>query len=248
MFPRIYLLVIPLLSLNYSVFADDNTAISPVTVNPSRLSIEQSSEVIDSIMLREEFNTSETVFDWNFNFDLDDDEIDGNNELAELLLTILARSVEYVLWILPVILIIYLIYYRKYWIRYLTRSGIQNFEHKAEYLFGLKLDKKSLPDDISTFSLKLWSSGKEREALSLLFRASLINLFAGKNIIFSDGLTEHECINIVNNSVDRELASYFELIATMWIKMAYGHKKPDSQEFIKISNLWNEYFLDGKSS
>lgn len=215
-----------------------------VTVNKTRLNIDQSAEVIKSIMSMDEFQTSETILDWRFNFDLEDEEESGTNELWGKVLLKIAHGVESLLWLSPILLLIFIVYYRKYWIRYLTKSSKEKQTNIPDVLLGVEISPDTLPDDVAQSALQLWRHGDERQALSLLFRASLVKLFLDSNINLSNGLTEQECIATVKNTVANDLSSYFENITNSWIKMAYGHVKPGQDEFSYLCTQWDGYFKD----
>lgn len=237
--------IIALFSVFTLVAAEKKPATGAITVNETRLDIDQSRETIESIMAMDEFKTSEKSMDWRFKFDLEDENVDDTNELWEKVLLLIAHGVEYLLWLVPVILLFFIFYYRQYWFSYLTRSSKEKHAVIPDILLGMKLNPDALPDNITESAIYLWQRGKEREALSLLFRASLIMIFNDNKISITGGLTEHECINLVNNSVSNELSSYFEQIAKQWIKMAYGHMKPGQDEFNQLCCRWDDYFKNG---
>ena len=226
-----------------SVTAD--TLSDTVTVNKTRLDIDQSRQVIESVMSMEAFKTSENRMDWRFKFDPEEENIDEPNELWGKLLLFIARGVEYLLWSAPVILLLFVIYYRKYWISYLIRSNKEKHAIIPDILPGMELNPETLPDNIIESAMRSWQGGEERDALSLLFRASLIKIFTNNKITITKALTEHECINVVNHSVNHDLASYFKLIAGHWIRMAYGHVKPDQDEFNQLCSKWDDHFGNG---
>lgn len=237
--------IIILISIATSVIADKYPV--TVTVNKTRLHIDQSRQTIESVMSMEAFKTSEKSMDFRFKFDPEEESIDEPNELWGKLLLLIARGVEYLLWSVPVILLLFVIYYRKYWISYLIRSNKEKHAIIPDILSGMELNPETLPDNIIESAIRLWQGGEEREALSLLFRASLINIFTENKITITKALTEHECINVVNHSVNHDLASYFKLIAGHWIKMAYGHVKPDQDEFNQLCSKWGDHFGNGVS-
>lgn len=231
-----------------TVMAEQKPDTEIITVNKIRLGIDQSKQTIESVMAMDAFKTNEKRMDWRFKFNPDEeDDVDETNELWGKLLLLIARGVEYSLWLIPVILVFFLIYYRQYWLGLLASSTSSKDKPAGlpDIMFGIELSPDALPDNIPESALNLWQHGEEREALSLLFRASLIKIFTDRKIAVTRGLTEHECIKLVNNSVDHGRARYFELIAKLWIKMAYGHVKPEQAEFNQLCVSWGDYFNDG---
>lgn len=227
---------------------DSELSSNTVTVNKTRLDIEQSAEVIKTIMSMEEFQTSEKIMDWRIDFDLEDEEDDDDtNKLWAKVLLKLAHGVEYLLWLSPILLLMFIIYYRKYWIRYLRKSDREKQTHIPDVLLGVEISPDTLPNDVAQSALQLWQHGDERQALSLLFRASLIKIFLERKVNLASGLTERECIDVVKSTVADDLSSYFEMITNCWVKMAYGHVKPEQDVFKQLCLQWGGYFDKGVS-
>ena len=243
LFNKAIILIVSLI-FSHAAIAGQEPATEEIKTSTIRLDIEQASKVIKEIMSMKEFQTTQTITDWQLNFDLGEEEVEAeeSNNLWGLLVLAVARAVEYALWLVPVILVYILIHYRRYWIAYLRHPAKDSQIFVPAAIAGLELDADSLPDNIVQSAKQLWYSHKERDALSLLFRASLIRLINDYKIHLSNGSTEYECINAVKQSVTHDLAFYFELIAKIWINMAYAHIKPDQIEFERICTSWDKLF------
>ncbi len=112
---------------------------------------------------------------------------------------------------------------------------------KPEQLFGLDLKQETLPEDVVKESKALWHSGEHRDALGLLYRASLSKLIHDFNCEFEDGFTELECQTIVER-MQLPLASYFAKLTTVWRLLAYGHQLPTESSFMLLAEQWTQNF------
>jgi hypothetical protein len=111
-----------------------------------------------------------------------------------------------------------------------------------EVMFGLDMAPESLPDDPGKRSWELWQSGQQRQALSLLLRASLLRLVDSYQLPFEDGYTELECARIVKAAAPSTVASYFEQLIQIWRPFAYGHRVPEDQQVSHLCEIWSEVF------
>jgi hypothetical protein len=111
-----------------------------------------------------------------------------------------------------------------------------------EVMFGLDMAPGSLPDDPGKRSWELWQSGQQRQALSLLLRASLLRLVDSYQLPFEDGYTELECARIVKAAAPSTVASYFEQLIQIWRPFAYGHRVPEDQQVSHLCEIWSEVF------
>lgn len=149
-------------------------------------------------------------------------------------------------WIFLGVVIAYILYKLPAIIEYFS-SGIKNHNERLdkskapEQLFGLDLNKDSLPDDIIHDAQALWKNGQARQALGLIYRASLSDLIFEKHCPFEDGFTELECLNIVE-SMNLTCSAYFSKLTASWRNLAYGHKVPSQENFDELCLQWSENF------
>jgi len=238
-----FMLVLLILSMPISIMAAQTSDSDEIKVNSVRLDIDQSSIVIKNILSLKEFQTSEKRLNWKFNYDFEEDEVEDTNELWGKLLLVLARGVELTLWLIPVVILIVIIYYRKYWMVYLKSADHEKEIPLDDPSSGVTLKPDPLPENITQSAMTLWHSGAAREALSLLFRASVIKIVEDNNINLTNNLTEYECIKKIRQTATiNDRTSYFERIANIWIKMAYGHIRPKQDEFEKLCSSWDSCF------
>ncbi len=149
-------------------------------------------------------------------------------------------------WIFIILLVIFLLYKLPAIIEYFdsgAKAKNKNLKdiNKPEQLFGLDLKQENMPDDIVQEAQALWQAKQHREALGLLYRASLSKLIHDFDCEFEDGFTELECQTIVTR-MQLPLKDYFAELTSIWRLLAYGHQLPTSAIFLQISSQWPEHF------
>ena len=113
-----------------------------------------------------------------------------------------------------------------------------------DVLFGLDLRKESLPDDIQDEVNRLWREGKAREAIGLLYRATLSALIHQFSFEFYDGYTEQECATVVRSKAEGKLSAYVQRLTTTWQHLAYAHRLPLETQMTELCSEWALYFSE----
>ena len=140
---------------------------------------------------------------------------------------------------------------------YLYRSGYRPFdvlfgralkenkvESAAEVMFGLDVTPESLPEDVAAQVMLLWSSKQPREALGLLYRASLSRLIDKHQLAFRPSHTEAECAALVRASGMVSIGAYFSTLTQVWRRLAYGHLLPETTTVEALCAAWSKEFSD----
>lgn len=170
------------------------------------------------------------------------------------------RVVPVLVWIALGLLIAYVIYYFR---DALATIGYRQ-NKKADtvvpdVMFGLDLRKESLPQDVPAEVSRLWQQGEHREAIGLLYRATLSGLIHRFSYEFYDGYTEQECAAIVHaRSVQEQtiqkrsaqeqgvgkLSVYVQRLTHMWQSVAYAHRLPEDSQVMGLCSEWPSYFAE----
>jgi hypothetical protein len=142
---------------------------------------------------------------------------------------------------------------------YLYRSGYRPFdvlfgrapkkdktEPAPEVMFGLDVTPQSLPEDVGAQVMLLWSSKQPREALSLLYRASLSRLIDKHQLAFRPSHTEAECAALVRASGMVSVSAYFSTLTQEWRRLAYGHLLPEATTVESLCAAWSKEFSDAE--
>lgn len=229
-------------------------------------STDQAKKRINTIMDSELFNQYEEVTRWRLKQSKKNEEIDteekhwferliewlkakfdsdeSNNASKDLDFSTFTLFVEITLWLTLFALLCWFVYrYRSNLTNLLRlRNSTQEKQHQLQVttLLGLPIGTDNLPKDVVQEVNQLISGKSYREALSLLYRASLTMLIEQKSLRFSESTTEIECLNKVRQIEDHELTHYIEQLTTVWQSLAYGHLQPNPQS---IQNLCAEYQL-----
>ena len=123
----------------------------------------------------------------------------------------------------------------------LSRLLVREREESApEIMFGLDVTPESLPEDVPGQVMRLWDDGARREALGLLYRASLSRLIERYEIAFRASHTEAECAALVKARGIESLSDYFWRLTDVWRRLAYGHHEPAGETVQGLCAGWNE--------
>ena len=190
-----------------------------------------------SCEVEEEEAEDEPLPDWLIDFfDWLEDAIDWQG----------AGSVALILKILLVIGFVALVVYLLY--RYRGPLGFAGFEKRREeapeVLFGLDVRPESLPPDVPAEVLAIWGNGQYRDALSLLYRASLSRLIEKHEVEFRDSHTEAECASLVSHQGIESLSRYFSHLTNVWRRLAYGHELPPETIVQELCERWRREMGD----
>ncbi len=87
---------------------------------------------------------------------------------------------------------------------------------------GLDIRPESLPEDIGAAARALLEAGREREALSLLYRGALSRAVHRHGIAIPASATEGEALRAVNAALDPPRAAYFRNLVALWQRAVYA--------------------------
>lgn len=126
---------------------------------------------------------------------------------------------------------------------------------KATAVAGLDIRPESLPAEVISAVLELWQAGRLREALALLYRATLSRLVSQYDLHIHQGATEGDCLRLVEHQVqfhtgkrngsDEATLSEDSLqvvrqTTNLWLNAAYGQRWPSSID--AICQQWQRVF------
>ena len=86
--------------------------------------------------------------------------------------------------------------------------------------------------------MRLWGEGAYREALGLLYRASLSRLIDRYELAFRASHTEAECAALVRAHGVESLSEYFWQLTQTWRRLAYGHRLPSDKALQGLCDGW----------
>ncbi len=166
------------------------------------------------------------------------------NGILNVLSTV-PNLLEAVLWGTVIASVVFLIYRFRHtimpgWLGQAPEKKAQRPTH----LFGLELDQLSLPEDVLAQSRHLWHQQKQREALSLLYRAALSHLIHEDQVLLKDSHTEAECVALCRRQVITSRSDFFQNLTQHWITLAYAHQLPDDRGFETLCAGWPTFYSE----
>jgi hypothetical protein len=109
---------------------------------------------------------------------------------------------------------------------------------------GLEIRSDEVPDDPPAAAARMWSEGRKREALALLYRAAILWLVEHRQLELGESATEYDCVRRVA-AADAGSAGYFKRLTGAWVMHAYGSRTISDEEAGQLCRNWP--FRSGRS-
>lgn len=254
------LAVILLMPTGQSVWAAEPT----VTPDSPRL-LEQpltslaSRESIKAILDQPPFKNKETITRYRFGDDKTTTENPDDSKTPQWLKTLfelfdsqrfgaVAALIEALLWGTVIAAVGLLIWHYRDWLQaFVSRRpnpGKKAARPIPKQVFGLDLDRETLPADIAASVESLWQS-HPREALGLLYRALLSHLLHDFDIALKAADTEGQVLEYVEQLQQPALLAFSKNLTRHWLNMAYGHRLPPTHSQRELCDGWRALFGPG---
>lgn len=144
---------------------------------------------------------------------------------------IIAAIGKYGLWVLIGALALLIVLTSPRWLRWL-RDSVRAEEREPEQVRqNAVTESEPLPDDIPTAVRRLWQSGRQRDALALLYRASVEAMVVRAQVVLVPGATEAECLRASRRMPLSEDREAFANAVRTWQYAAYAQRLPGADEF-----------------
>ncbi|HCR32842.1 MAG TPA: DUF4129 domain-containing protein [Stenotrophomonas sp.] len=157
-------------------------------------------------------------------------------------LKLLARVAEWGLWALLGGVVLVLLLTARLWWPWLRGAGRRTPKDAPRVQEEAVELPVVLPPDVATQAGLLWDQGRPRQALALLYRASVRTLVERTGNALPPGATEAQCLRAsrrMPQPADREL---FARIVRMWQYAAYGGRLPTRDEFDGLAATLRQQF------
>lgn len=154
----------------------------------------------------------------------------------------LARLAEWGLWGLLGVLLLVLLLTARLWLPWLRGSGRRKADAAPPVVEEQVELPVVLPPDVATQAGLLWDQGRPRQALALLYRASVRTVGERSGIALPPGATEAQCLRAsrrMPDATDREL---FARIVRMWQYAAYGGRLPSRADFDALADTLRQQY------
>lgn len=149
---------------------------------------------------------------------------------------IAAMVAEWGLWLLLGIVVVALLLTARRWLPWLSGSA----RRKAPAAPAVNEDSIVLPEvvppDVATRARALWARGMPRQALALLYRASVGTVVERTGVALPPGATEAQVLRASRRMPDARDRDLFAAIVRMWQYAAYGNRLPDHADFETLAD------------
>lgn len=201
---------------------------------------EESQQIITEILADDVFGEKKERSFWRYIGERGGSESESSSSLSWLDVELLAKLFEYLAWLAVIVGVGMLIYYLGGLLDWLPQGKRRRESGggKPTVLFGMPISPDSLPEDIPTAIRQLLEGGRIRQALSLLYRATLVRLVHDCQLRIPDSATEGECRALVAASRPDPEADHFSRLTNLWIRCAYGHSDPEAQQVLALADSW----------
>lgn len=186
-------------------------------------------------------NTRE-VTQWRYKFDAERKTPDANTPAwLRWLAAAFAMLAEYGLWILAGLVVLGLLWTLPRWMPWVRGQALRRIE-PSPILEQPLVEAEPLPADVAASAQALWHAGQPREALALLYRASVDEIARRLGAPFPPGATEAECLRRARRLPDAEAVREFSRIVSTWQAAAYAWRYPDADAFARLLDGWRRQF------
>ena len=156
---------------------------------------------------------------------------------------LMATIGEYGLWIVVGALALALLLTAPKWLGW-VRDPARRRPHKAVEIQHEPLPEEApLPDDVPTAARRLWQSGQQRDALALLYRASVDAMTRLAQVVLVPGATEAHTLRASRKLPLAEDRDLFARMVKVWQIAAYAHGLPDADEFEELVGQLSQRFF-----
>lgn len=211
----------------------------------SHWSEEESLEIAKRVAAREEMSTTRVVRDWRRSKTNEPTDSPPSNPLQaffDWLIAIGSLLVEFGLWIGFALLLLLAYVTRSSWLPYMGLPDRPRSAHRRIIVDGEEVTRESLPDDVPAEVLRLWTAGERRDALALLYRASVFGAVDRHGVRLPDSATEDQCVAAVRAQSGTPHAGFFARIAAAWIGCAYGARLPHDDVVAGLCGQWTDHY------
>ena len=225
--------------------------------NTQSLNQEHAKNIIEEVLKHEDFGKTITKNEWVFVGDTSQDE---EKEMPEWLKDFLKwlfgnifdddvsigfKIFEILIWLALAAFVVWLINKYSHWLTWVSLPALGN-KNKARpipnKILGMEISQESLPDDVLAVFTSLINNKKYRDALSLLYRASLSAIVHRGDIEIPASATEQECYKIVSGKRDENESKYFKSLTHAWIMLAYADHDPSEKTLVDLRNGWSKHY------
>jgi len=143
----------------------------------------------------------------------------------------LASIGEYGLWIVAGAVLLALLVTAPKWLGWVRDMPRRRERDSGEVKREAAVEEAPLPDDVPATARRLWQAGRGRDALALLYRASVEAMAQRARVVLVPGATEAHTLRASRQLPSAEEREAFARIVRVWQIAAYAHGLPADDEF-----------------
>jgi hypothetical protein len=155
----------------------------------------------------------------------------------------LASIGEYGLWIVAGALLLVLLVTAPKWLGWVREMPHRRERAADEVIRESVAEESPLPDDVPATARRLWQSGRGRDALALLYRASVEAMTQRAHVVLVPGATEAHTLRASRQLPGAEEREAFARMVRVWQIAAYAHGLPDDDEFDELLAQLSQRFF-----
>lgn len=207
----------------------------------------------------------ERIFDWIATLFDGSDKDAEKKDSSDVELPTLAEIFRFAIWVIVASLAIWVAMNARRWLTLIERK--QRYRPRATHVAGLDIRPESLPDDVAAHALTALDLGNRRDALSLLYRATLSKLLSSIDTDLAPGATESECLRSLQTALQKKLPqapqtinttsaeqpplhsannhpgfAFLKTLTPLWISTAWAHRPPEQEEIRALALQWRQLF------
>lgn len=155
---------------------------------------------------------------------------------------IFAMIGEYGLWIVLGVIVLALLLTSRRWIGWLRDAATREGREAGEVQRESHPEVEPLPQDIPAAARRLWHAGRHRDALALVYRASVESMAGRANVVLVPGATEAHTLRASRQMPRAEDRDAFARAVRVWQTAAYAHGLPSNQDFDELLDTLAQRF------
>jgi hypothetical protein len=147
------------------------------------------------------------------------------------LATLFALVGEYGLWAVLGLLVLALLWTSPRWVRWMRDTASREGRELTPVTVEAAAPLEPLPHDVPATAMRLWREGHQRDALALVYRASVEDMARLANVVLVPGATEAHTLRASRKLPRAEDRDVFARTVRTWQYAAYAHGLPSTQDF-----------------
>jgi hypothetical protein len=155
---------------------------------------------------------------------------------------LLALVSEWLLWGLVGLLVLVLLITSPRWWRWLRTSGARRRDVVTPVVEEAVELPEVIPPDPAARARELWNQGRPRQALALLYRASVESMSERAEVVLPPGATEAQCLRASRRMPLEADRGLFARIVRVWQLAAYAGRLPDHDDFEQLASTLQTQF------